>query len=304
MNKISVVINTFNEEKNITQCLNSVKWADEIVIVDMHSTDKTREIAKKYTKHIFLHENVGYVEPARNFAISKAHGDWILVLDADEEISEELAKTLQKIPQERPDVSIVALPRKNIIFGKWIQHSGWWPDHLIRFFKKGTVTWKNAIHSQPETKGEVVTLDHEDNAILHHNYETISQFLYKNLLVYPAREAEELLRKGYIFDYRDAIRFPLKEFLSRYFAREGYKDGFHGLVLAIFMAMYHFIIFANLWEKNKFIDETDSDVFKGIAKELRKSKRDIAFWMSKKSIDEEKNLIKKVGLKVRKKLRL
>ena len=301
--KISVIINTYNEEKNIVRCLESVKWADEIVLVDMHSTDKTREFAKRYTNKIFLHEQSGYVEPARNFAIAKAHNEWILVIDADEEIPEKLAQTLQSLPTENAGISIVSLPRKNMIFGKWIQHSGWWPDHLVRFFKKGTVTWKDEIHSVPETNGNMLTLTGADNAILHHNYDSVSQFLHKNLEIYAAREAEELLEKGYVFDYADAIRFPLKEFLSRYFAREGYKDGFHGLVLGVLMAMYHIAVFLYLWEKKKFVD-AQPQALRGLEKELGIAKKELTFWFTEKKIEQEKNALKKFHLQIKRKLRI
>jgi len=301
MAKISVVVNTFNEEKNIVRCLNSVKWADEIVVVDMHSTDKTRELAKKFTSNVFLHEQVGYVEPARNFAIKKATGDWILIVDADEEIPAHLAQRLQSLIVEKPEVSIVSLPRKNMIFGKWIQHSGWWPDHLIRFFKKGTVTWKNEIHSVPQTEGNLLSLTGEENAIVHHNYDTIGQFLHKNLEVYAAQEAAEIAQKGYTFDYRDAVRFPLKEFLSRYFAREGYKDGFHGLMLAILMSVYHFTIFAYLWEKKKFVDERPAGL-QSFGHDVQDAGREVKYWVNTKRLEEERNTLKRILLKVKRKL--
>lgn len=301
MAKISVVVNTFNEEKNIVRCLNSVKWADEIVVVDMHSTDKTRELAKQFTSNVFSHEQVGYVEPARNFAIKKATGDWVLIVDADEEIPMELAQRLQLLSADKPEVSIVSLPRKNMIFGKWIQHSGWWPDHQIRFFKKGTVTWKNEIHSIPETNGNLLSLTGEENAIVHHNYATIAQFLQKNLVVYAAQEAEELSEKGYKFDYQDAVRFPLKEFLSRYFAREGYKDGFHGLMLAILMGIYHFAIFAYLWEKKKFVDARPAGL-QSFGHDIKEAGREVKFWVNTKRLEDEKNGIKRVLLKIKRKL--
>lgn len=301
MSKISVVINTFNEEKNIGRCLESVKWADEIIIVDMYSTDKTKEIAKKYTKHIFLHKKINYVEPARNFAIGKATGDWILIVDADEEIPQSLAKSLRKITKEDSETAVVFIPRKNIIFDKWIQHSGWWPDHIVRFFKKGAVIWKDAIHSVPETQGAVVTLKGEENAIIHHNYQTVGQFLYKSIQVYARQEAEELLKKGYIFNYIDAIRLPLREFLSRYFAREGYKDGFHGLMLALLMAFYHFTIFTYIWEKKKFADDgkLKIEIFE---EEIAESGRELRYWIMKSKIETEKDILKKIGLKIKRKL--
>src|SRR3989344_1582000 len=171
---ISVVINTLNEEGSIKRALESLSWADEVVIIDDGSTDATLEILRN-TKmkdervKIFHHKSGGYVEPARNFAISKASGDWILILDADEEIPETLAVRLKNVTTEMQQINYVEIPRKNIIFGKWMKASMWWPDYQIRFFKKGVVTWRNEIHSKPGVTGEGIKLDDEERwAIVHH----------------------------------------------------------------------------------------------------------------------------------------
>src|SRR5260370_19769528 len=151
MNNISAVITAINAEDKLAACLSSVKWVDEIVVVDDGSTDDTVKVAKQFTKKIYYHKSKGYVEPARNFSINKATNDWILVLDADEQIPQKLADTLLNLVKENNEsVSAVAIPRKNIIFDKWIEHStGWWPDYQIRFFRKGKVTWSDVIHSKP-----------------------------------------------------------------------------------------------------------------------------------------------------------
>lgn len=301
MARISVVINTFNEEKNIGRCLEAVKWADEIIIVDMHSTDKTVEIAKKYTSQIFYYEHTKYVEPARNFAISKAQGDWILVVDADEEISASLKEKLLAIAEESA-ADYVLLPRKNLIFGTWIQHTGWWPDTLVRFFKKDYVIWKDAIHSVPETKGKELVLSSEKYAIIHHHYDSISQFVHKNFEIYAKEEALEKIKNGYMFVYIDVIRFPMKEFLSRYFAREGYKDGLHGLVLSLLMAGYHFMIFLYIWEHKKFIEINESNFSNAIEQETKKSYKELLYWFSNEKIKHSKNVVEKYALKLKRKL--
>ena len=178
-NKISVVLTVLNEEEKIKACLESVTWADEIVVVDDGSTDTTVAIAKQYTDKVFHHVSKGFVEPARNFAISKATGDWILILDADEQVSSSLAEKLRSITIES-HVNGVRLPRKNIIFNKWMKHTGWWPDYNIRFFKKGSVIWSDKIHSQPELRGLIVDLGPQESyALIHYNYESVSQFLKK-----------------------------------------------------------------------------------------------------------------------------
>ncbi len=162
--KLSVVICTFNSEEKIAACLKSVAFADEIVVVDDGSSDETLDIVGKYTKKIFHHKSVGYVEPVRNFALEKATNEWILLLDADETVPDALAK---KIIELLPtlDESIVALfvPRKNIIFQKWVQHAGWWPDQQVRIFRKGKVVWQNKIADTSYETGTIIKYVNESD---------------------------------------------------------------------------------------------------------------------------------------------
>ncbi len=153
MGKLSAVINTLNEEKNLPRAIASVKGlVDEIVVVDMKSDDETVGVAKKLGAKVYEHPRANYVEPARNFALGKANGEWVLILDADEEISEFLAKKIKEIIA-KPRADYFRLPRKNIVFGKWLKYSRWWPDYNIRLFKKGKVLWTEVIHSVPLTTG-------------------------------------------------------------------------------------------------------------------------------------------------------
>src|SRR3990167_384330 len=150
---ISAVVHTYNEGKNIERCLSSLNWADEIVVIDMGSTDNTCKIAKDFKAKLFSHPYTGFVEPARNFGLSQAKGDWILVVDADEEIPKSLVYYFTHELQ-RPRFDFYRIARKNIIFNKWVKHSGWWPDYQVRFFRKGMVAWTEKIHGIPLTKGE------------------------------------------------------------------------------------------------------------------------------------------------------
>lgn len=253
--KISVVINTYNEEKDIERALESVKWAMEIIVCDMHSTDKTVELAKKAGAKIIWHPREEVVERARNFAVSKASGDWILIIDPDEEIPVDLVKKLQQIADNMKQIDYVRIPRSNLIFGKVLKHSGWWPDLNIRFFKKGKVTWTDEIHRPPKVTGEGLDLeDKEQYAIIHHSYKSVSQFL-ERMNRYTAVQANELIEGGYKFDWKDLFEKPLSEFLSRFFALEGYKDGLHGLVLGLLQAFSCLIVYLKLWEAEKFKQE-------------------------------------------------
>jgi (heptosyl)LPS beta-1,4-glucosyltransferase len=241
--KISVVVNTLNEERNLPRALASVEnWADEIVVVDMRSDDATVEIATKHGARVFGHERTGYVEPARNFAIDKASCDWILILDADEEVPRTLASILVK-EVRNPRADYYRLPRRNIVFGKWLKHSRWWPDYNIRFFKKGSVSWNEVIHSVPMTKGEGADLDpSKEYALIHHHYESVEQFISR-LNRYTTEHSRVLIRRGYKFDWHDIIVKPVGEFLSRYFFGEGYKDGLHGLVLSGLQGFSEFVLY-------------------------------------------------------------
>lgn len=281
MAKISVVVNTWNEEKNIERCLKSVRWADEIVVVDMYSTDKTVEIAKKFGAEVYFHKFTSYVEPARNYAITKAQGDWVLILDADEEISEKLANKLKKIAKE-DKVDFLRIPRKNIIFGKWIKHSRWWPDYNIRFFKKGKVTWSEKIHSVPLTRGEGMDLDSKEiNAIIHHHYQSISQYL-ERMNRYTEIQAKELINSNYQFAWQDLIKKPTGEFLSRFFAAEGYKDGLHDLVLALLQAFSELVKYLKIWEEQGFKEAKIKDFYQ----EVKKANKELHWWQRKKQAEK------------------
>lgn len=299
MTKISVVVNTWNEEKNIGRCLESVKdFADEIVVVDMESEDKTVEIAKKFGAKIFTHELTFYVEPARNFALSKASGNWVFVIDADEELPKGLAEKLIKIIQ-KGKVDYVEIPRKNIIFGKWIKNSRWWPDYNIRFFKRGKVKWSSKIHLPPEAKGlgEKLTAA-EDSALVHYNYQTISQFV-ERLNRYSDIQADNLVAGGYKLVWTDLVKRPADEFFSRFFAGQGYKDGLHGLVLALLQAFSELVLYLKVWEKDGCLSK--ERILSEFNFELRKSVKDLRYWQKQTAL-KEASFFKKPFLKLKNKI--
>jgi (heptosyl)LPS beta-1,4-glucosyltransferase len=277
--KFSVVINNINEEENLPQAANSVKSvADELIVVDMESADKTVQIAKKLGAKVYSHKQVGYVEPARNFAISKASGDWILILDADEEIPTGLAREIKEIVKN-PKADYYRIPRKNVIFGHFMRYSRWWPDYNIRLFKKGFVLWNEIIHGVPVTKGVGMDIkDSEELAIVHHNYKNIDSYLDR-MKKYSKIQSEELVKKGYEFSWSDLITKPVNEFLSRYFAGQGYKDGVHGLALCLFQAVSELTIYIRIWEKEGYKEKEINK--KEINKVLHKNIHDLIWWIRK-----------------------
>lgn len=279
MSKISVVINTSNEEKNLPLAIASVRgFADEIVVVDMESDDRTVETAKKLGAEVFFHKKVGFVEPARNYAISKTKGDYVFILDADEEITPKLAKKLKQIAHPAT-ADYYRIPRKNIIFGKWIKHSRWWPDYNIRFFKKGFVSWNEVIHSVPMTKGKGMDLpEKEEYAIIHNNYSSIEGYL-ERMNRYSTIQSGEMMKSGYVFSWKDLINKPLNELLGRYFAGEGYKDGVHGLALSLLQAFSELVLYLKVWQKQGFDEQKVSK--KELKGQLYKALKDVKWWIRK-----------------------
>ncbi len=254
-NTISVVINTLNEEANLAQCLDTVKGlADEIVIVDMHSEDKTIEIAKRYNAKVYFHKRLGYADPARNFAFSKATSHWILMLDADERIPKELAHELKRVASvKNSDIKVLYIPRKNLWFNRWIEHSLWWPDYHPRFFVKGSLSWPKEVHGHPlvdQKKSKYLPQEHE-LAILHHSIDSISRYI-STLNRYTSLEVERMSALEVPFKRRHLILAPWREFRLRFFGEgKGYKDGFDGLAISLMQAFYRFVSVLKYWEKQK-----------------------------------------------------
>lgn len=295
---ISAVINVRNEAENLRKCLKSLQsFAEEIIVVDMNSTDNSRQIALEFGATVYPYRWLKHVEPARNFGLSKSSGQWIVLLDPDEYLGKSLKRELLKVTQ-RKDIDWVKIPRKNIIFNKWIRHSRCWPDYLIRFFKKGSVTWKKEIHSQPETRGTGLTiLDSEKMAIRHNNYSTISHYLLQTIR-YSNIQADELYTSAYKLKTSDFILKPTQEFNSRFYFAEGFKDGVHGLVFCLLQSFSVALVYIRLWEKQGFADKVLSkDSFVSASQE---SLFEYNYWFTKYFSQEyTANIFKIFIIKVR-----
>lgn len=277
---ISVVINTKNAAHTLPRTLKSVSWADEIIIMDMHSTDSTVDIAKKHHCKIFATKDIGYVEPARKIAISKASHQWILVVDADEEIPSSLASQLPQLMKGNHQAFYI--PRKNIIFNKWIKHTGWWPDYQLRFFQPAAISWPSEIHSNPIEHTPAHKLEAtEKNAIIHHNYQTVEQFITR-LNKYTSTQAELKHQQGVEVSSTVLVKETADEFLKRYYLYQGYKDGFHGLVLSLLQAFSQFVTILKLWQIQGF---EEVDVSGGVS-QLKQSKQDLRYWKATQLIDK------------------
>jgi glycosyltransferase involved in cell wall biosynthesis len=276
MNHLSAVITTFNSADFIEDCIKSVAFADEIVVVDNGSKDKTLEIAKKYHVKIYPHQNnPDCLNESKNYGFGQAKGDWILSLDSDERVDPELAAEIKAIiSQAEITADGFLIPRKNIIFGKWIRHGLWYPDHQLRLFKKGAGKFPG--HHNHELLVVNGPVKYVKNHITHLNYQSVSQYIQKIDKQYSNNEVDTFLAKGNQIHAYDALRFPFQDFLTNYFAREAYKDGLHGLVLSLLQAFYMFIVFCKIWERQQFkpmaigLPETQS--------ELRHFSKQLKYW--------------------------
>jgi len=292
---ISIAIATHNEEKHIADCLKSVDWADEVVVVDGESIDNTVKISKKFGAKVFEVKNQLLMKINMNLSFAKCTSDWILQLDADERVNDELKDEILRVISENPKDSAFRIPRKNLMFGKWMEHSGWYPDPQLRLFKngKGKYPAKN-VHEDLEINGTIGNLE---KPMTHLNWETISQFLMR-FDSYTTYEARRLIDDGKKVSWTDAIKFPLGEFLSRFFDHQAYKDGLHGLVLSLFMAFYWEMIFAKIWEQQGFWQYGGRDFLEEVNREVKGISLGYHHWLT----NETKNPIQKLRRRLKNKI--
>lgn len=248
--KLSIALATFNEEKNLAACLDSVKELEgEIVIVDGGSTDKTVEIAKKFGARVILSDNQPIFHINKQKAIEACKGEWILQLDADERVTPELREEILRII-ENPQLKTVAyfIPRKNYFLGRWLRKTGQYPDGVIRFFKKGKAYLPcKSVHEQMEVKGEVRWLK---GHLLHYPYSSFAEYLKKSNR-YTTLAAQELLEKGgkpSVLGYFLAELKAIKTFLLLFIRHKGFLDGFPGFVFSLYSGLHHIAAYIKFWE--------------------------------------------------------
>ena len=242
---VSVAIITKNEERNIKDALESVKDFEEIVIVDAFSEDKTLDICRKYTDKIFQYEWQGFAKQ-KQLAIDKTTLSWVFVLDADERVTEPLKKEIMKKIKEDKDGYFI--PRKNFFLGRWIKHSGWWPDYTLRLFKKekGKVELRE-VHEKIIVDGKI---GYMKEPFLHYTYQNIEEFI-KKMNNYASLSAQEIVKRNpsrYKIFYK-IIFSPCFTFLKMYIFRLGLLDGIRGLILAMLYSFYGFLKYAKVWER-------------------------------------------------------
>jgi glycosyltransferase involved in cell wall biosynthesis len=244
---ITVIIHSYNEEKNISDCINSAKLlTNEIILIDMESTDKTLEIAKNLKVPISSFPKTHYVEPAREFGIRKAITDWVLILDADERITKELADEI-KFVIRNSQCSNYKIPRQNIFAHlKWLKHGGWWPDYQIRLInKKFFIDWPKRIHSTPQINGN---LGYLNNPLTHYFHGDLSNMV-KKTIIFEDIESELLYKAGKKTTNFIFFRKFIAELFRRLFKNLGFLDGPLGIIESIYQAFSKTITYLFLYEK-------------------------------------------------------
>jgi glycosyltransferase involved in cell wall biosynthesis len=252
--QLSVVIAAKNEEKKLPGLLESVVWADEIIVVDMFSTDRTVEIARRYTDKIYQHDSereTGFKVPEpiavnKNLGFEKATGDWILELDADERLSHGLVDEIKAVLEE-DDVPYdgFVIPFHTYFFGHRIRYGGWQHDEHVRFFRKGAAKWDtNIVHRPHLFDGR---LGHLHNPIIHYMCDSLSEFIHK-MEFYTSQEAEFYSQSGRPFKLRNLLIGTPRQFFKRYVRLQGFRDGMAGLIMCGAYTCYSFFLHAKLWE--------------------------------------------------------
>lgn len=245
--KISAVVRTFNEELNLRECLESVTWADEIIVVDAQSTDKTVEIAREFTDKVIVRPWAGHIATSQ-FTTDQAENNWVLHVDADERISEELRDEILSLDLEKTEFDAFDMPRLHYFMKRWIRHSGWYPDRNIRLYRKDRCYWGGyAPHDKIQVPGKLASLNGD---LYHYIYRDMAHFMAtKNS--YSSLTAIDHNRTGRRSTWVHFTLRPFYTFLHRYIARLGFLDGLPGFVISVMESHCVFMKYIKLYEIQK-----------------------------------------------------
>jgi len=256
---LSVCIITFNEEANIQRTLESVKdIADEIIVVDSHSTDTTVVLAQSWGAKVFVEDWKGFA-PQKNSALAKASCDWILSLDADEEVSPELAESIRALLRSpsTPPLNGYRMARRNLYMGRWIKRAGYYPDRKLRLVRRGTAQFElRAVHEDMKMEGPTGLLSGD---LIHHAYPTLEGFI-EHANHYSSLGAGMVIEKHRVgFSLVNIVVRPLVRFIYSYFFRLGFLDGREGLLVYMTHAMYVSWKYAKAWEMSRNLRNAKTD---------------------------------------------
>lgn len=238
--KISATIIACNEERNIARAIESLRCCDEIVVVDSGSTDRTVEIARKLGARVIEMPWRGYASQ-KNFASEQASFDWVLSIDADESLSEALEAEIWQIKKSTPSCHGYTMPRLAQYLGRWILHSGWYPDRKVRLFDRRKARWEGGyVHESVRVQGPV---GHLESNLLHFTCNSLPEHL-RTMDRYTTLAAEQLVDQKVKIHWRLIVFDPLWTFLRTYFLKQGFRDGLEGVCIAYMAAFYNFVKYA------------------------------------------------------------
>ena len=247
MSDLTVAVITWNEEERLRPCLESAAWADEIVVVDSASTDKTVEVAREFTDRIWVRPWPGFAAQ-KNFALEQASLPWVLSLDADERVTPDLRREIERVLLNDGPADGYTIPRKNLFWGAWVRHGRLYPDRQLRLFRKGRGRFvEHAVHESVSVDGLVERLEHP---LIHESYRSLEEFGLRSNR-YSTLAATEWITLGRRVGVGDLVLRPLGRFVSMYLLNRGFLDGWRGLLLAMLYAHYVFLRTAKVWEAQR-----------------------------------------------------
>lgn len=242
---LTVITLTKDEERNIVGCLESAAWADEIIVLDSGSTDRTVELARRFTPNVIVVPWRGY-GAARNDALSRSHSGWVLWLDADERVTDGLAEEISVIlERDDPSVAGYEIARRAYFCGKWMKHGGWYPSRVVRLFRRDRASFtETRVHEKLVVGGNIARARHD---LIHYTDPDLNHYFAK-FNAYTTLAARDMFEAERTFSLTDLITRPAFQFVKMYLLRMGFLDGVHGLVLGIASSAYVFTKYAKLWE--------------------------------------------------------
>jgi len=238
--KISATIITYNEERNLPRAIESLRCADEVLVVDSGSSDRTVELAEKLGARVVESPWLGYAKQ-KNLAAERASFDWILSIDADESLSEALEGEIWRLKKAQPDSDAYTMPRMARYLGRWIRHSGWYPDRKVRLYHRSKAHWEgDFVHESLKVTG---SLGHLQGNLLHFTCESLAEHI-KTMDRYTTLAAEQLVETGKPVSWARLICEPPWTFFQTYVLKAGFLDGVEGLAIANMAALYNFLKYA------------------------------------------------------------
>jgi glycosyltransferase involved in cell wall biosynthesis len=245
MNRIAVLILTYNEESNIEDCIKSASFADEVIIIDSGSVDRTEEISRQLGAKFIYHSFSGFAAQ-RNFALTQTNAEWVFYLDADERITPEAAEEIRKIVAQEP-IAAYQILRTNVIFGQPVKYGGHSPDLSLRLYPRTSVHWEGKVHEHAEVN---VPIRKMNAFMLHYTYQSWDRYFFK-FDQYTTILAEEMYQRGKKMKLTDILIRPWYAFLRFYILKSGWRDGMTGLIFALLHAFYTMTKYIKLYYLGK-----------------------------------------------------